>query len=456
MIPRRVSGYSHKKEKGEMMNLHDRRAHAAQPSGRPPRLLLLTIIFITIVCFEAHAETFDVPGTSGNGWLDTRLDLAPGTLVRLAASGQVDVGAGWGVHGPEGTTHFADVAGYPAETRFRYGLVARLTESRTNPADELRNDYDYGTTREFCASGGGHLWLTVNDNHAVNNTGQFRVVMTRGSCQPDPVGPSTRLAERFRITINGFACEHPTIDDPTQRDGVDDEVFVQADLSLYNLSGAYNQASVKSAVIGDSNNFSTRIRSGSGYSIFGGNGGINGRDTFPAGGRPWERFSEPRRDRPPLLVWEGELVSSEKALLIIPSIWEWDGDVSLENNQYVASLAAVWNDPEIQSAMRTAISTPRNLSLPAADRLRSLFGEVKVGKAFPGDPKNRPVGMTERGAYYVFNPQYLVLTYEAAELMARSNNNGLGPGVIKLVFRDDDQLQGVYSLYIQVEMLTRR
>lgn len=437
------------------MNVRHRNFHHATPSRmRALRLLLVTIWLLTLACFEAHAQTFNVPGTTGNGWLDTRLDLAPGTLVRLSASGHVDVGAGWGRHGPEGTTRFADVAGYPAETRFRYGLVARLTESRTNPADELRNDYEYGVTREFCATGGGRLWLTVNDNQAVDNIGQFQVVVTRESCAPDSFGRLPR--ERFRITINGFACHRPTFDDLTQRDGVDDEVFVQADLSLYNLVGPHNPASVKSSVIGDTNGFPTRLRGGSGHSIFGGNGGFHEPDTFPAGGRPWERIAERRSERPPLLVWEGELGSAQNALLIIPSIWEWDGDVSLEN-RYVASLAALRNDRVIQSALRTAISTRRDMDLPAVNRLRSLFSEVKVSKAFPGDPKNRPVGMIDRGGhYYVFNPRFMVLTYEKASLIAQSNNNGLGRGVISMEFRDDNELKGLYSLYIQVEILARR
>ena len=436
------------------MNVRQRNSHhTTLLHERALRLLLVTICLLTLACLEAHAETFDVPGTSGNRWFDTRLDLAPGTLVRLSASGQVDVGAGWGSHGPEGTTRFADVTGYPAETRFRYGLVARLTESRTNPADQLYNDYEYGVTREFCATGGGHLWLTVNDNHPADNIGQFQVVVTRESCTPDSGGQAPR--ERFRITINGFECRRPTFDDVTQRDGVDDEVFVKADLSLYNLFGPQNQASVKSAVIGDTNGFAERVRGGSGHSIFGGNGGFIERDTFPAGGTPWQRITEPSRNRPPLFVWEGELGSGQNALLFIPSIWEWDRDVSLENH-YRASLAAVRNDRGIQSALRTAISTRRDIDFSALNRLRDMFGPVRVSKTFLGDPKNRPVGMIDRGGdSYVFRPPVLVLTYEKASLIAQSNN-GLGRGVIQVEFRDDDELQGSYSLYIQVEMLARR
>jgi hypothetical protein len=274
--------------------------------------------------------------------------------------------------------------------------------------------------------------------------------------RPGDAGPSSDylpLAARFRVTINGFACHRPTFDDETQRDGVDDEVFVQADLSLYGSDGARNQPSVQSAVIGDTNGFPARVRGGSGSSIFGGNGGFHENDTFPADGRPWARTSEVGTDRPPMLVWEGELTQYQNGLLIIPSIWEWDGDVSLELNRYVAALATTWSDREVEAAMQRAISAGGNLTSPPTSRLRSLFQEVRVSKAFPGDPKNRPIGMTERGDYYTYNPHPLVLTYDSADYIAKSNNNDLGRGVVAVEFSDDARLRGLYSLYIQVEKL---
>jgi hypothetical protein len=86
--------------------------------------------------------------------------------------------------------------------------------------------------------------------------------------------------------------------------------------------------------------------------------------------------------------------------------------------------------------------------------LRTLFQEVRVSKAFPGDPKNRPIGMTERGDYYTYNPRGLILTLDSASYIAKSNNNGLGRGVVQLEFQDDSRLRGVYSLYIQVDKIS--
>jgi len=136
-----------------------------------------------------------VPGNSGHNWVNTGLDLPAGTLVELRATGAVDVGGGWGRFGPEGATSFANVSGYPAETRFRYGLVARLTSSRINVTDDLREEWSYGELRQYCAARGGHLWLTVNDDDARNNTGEFTVVLTRGSCPSQ----STRVSSPISV-----------------------------------------------------------------------------------------------------------------------------------------------------------------------------------------------------------------------------------------------------------------
>ena len=153
------------------------------------RLCILTGIACVLLASVSHAQTYTVPGNSGRTWV-TGPDLPPGTLIQLNARGEVNVGGGWGSFGPEGTPRFANVPGYPAETSFRYGLVARLTASRTDPNDDLREEFSYGERHEYCAARGGHLWFTVNDNDPGNNTGEFVVDLTRASCPAE----STRLS----------------------------------------------------------------------------------------------------------------------------------------------------------------------------------------------------------------------------------------------------------------------
>lgn len=127
-----------------------------------------------------EAQTFTVPGNAGHDWVDTGLDVPPRAQVKISATGQVDVGAGWGVHGPEGTTNFVNGNCYPAMTDHRYGLVARVTASRLSPHEGLMGQWAYSgeESRFYAGSSGGHLWLTVNDDFPRDNVGEFLVSVT--------------------------------------------------------------------------------------------------------------------------------------------------------------------------------------------------------------------------------------------------------------------------------------
>jgi len=151
---------------------------------------IAAILFYLGAARPGQAQTLTVPGNSGLRWVDTRLDVRPGTLIQLSASGTVNVGSG--SFGPEGTHIFASGQGWPASLAYSYGLVARLTASRTNPQDELREDWAYGAAHSYCALNGGHLWLTVNDNHPADNVGQFEVrISTSQTCHP--AGPPQQV-----------------------------------------------------------------------------------------------------------------------------------------------------------------------------------------------------------------------------------------------------------------------
>ena len=281
----------------------------------------------------------------------------------------------------------------------------------------------------------------------------------RSAPPADSSGPASDADPRegrFRITINGFSCSRPTFDNATQSDGVDDEVFVRADVALYDHTGRRRGPSVSafSKIIGDTNGFPRRLRGGSGHSVFGGNGGFKEGDTFPSGGRPWERRSRPTHDRLPLFVWEGTLRFGDTGLLIVPSLWEWDGDVSLEDD-YAAALVGFWGDGEVVSRMRDANTVGGTQANVGSATLRRLFAGVRLSNAFAGNPKNRPIGMQPgRGDFHVYvPPSAFVLSYAKAVSIAGQNGESYGRGVTELTFRDDDAFRGLYQLYLQVEKI---
>jgi hypothetical protein len=191
--------------KGDLILMDTQNCQLVQLSrGRAQRLLLAALCCLVLAALT-QAQSFSVPGTSGRNWFDTGLDIQPGTLLQLSAEGRVDVGGGWGAYGPEGTTRFANVPGYPAETRYRYGLVSRLTSGHTNPGqsvDDLYEQWSYGDTsnHQYCAARGGRLWLTVNDDNPGNNTGAFTVRVSQATCPSE--------VDEARIRVNLYTADN--------------------------------------------------------------------------------------------------------------------------------------------------------------------------------------------------------------------------------------------------------
>ena len=187
--------------------MHTHNFQLALDSLRRAIRLLLAASCCLLLAALTQAQTFSVPGTSGRNWVDTGLDIPPGTLIRLEAAGGVNVGGGFGSYGPEGSTRFADVPGYPAETRYRYGLVVRLTfrpninpdQRLSNPGqstDDLYEQWSYGDTpdHQYCAARGGHLWLTVNDDNPGDNSGAFTVTVSRLICSSEADEARSRVS----------------------------------------------------------------------------------------------------------------------------------------------------------------------------------------------------------------------------------------------------------------------
>ncbi len=150
---------------------------------------------------------------------------------------------------------------------------------------------------------------------------------------------------RFRVTLTGLTVNRQTDDNVLETDGKGDEVFVLAEVAQYdrytqdgplagvatrldytnNLHGGGNvtlRRSLVSVLIGDVNNQNNppRIQAGSASS----RGGLRTGDRFPTN-EPWIMRGEPTTDRPPMLLWEGELRRDRDLVIIVPTVWEWDG-----------------------------------------------------------------------------------------------------------------------------------
>lgn len=131
---------------------------------------------------------------------------------------------------------------------------------------------------------------------------------------------------RYRVTLNGFTVYRQTYDNPLQIDGKGDEVYFAAYVSRLDTSSAdlIDQQLLATKVHGDVNGFPERKQAG----MASGRGGIQTGNTFPFP-TPFKRTGAPSVEEIPMLLWEGELVQGQSAVVITPTVWEWDDNPEL-------------------------------------------------------------------------------------------------------------------------------
>jgi hypothetical protein len=256
--------------------------------------------------------------------------------------------------------------------------------------------------------------------------------------------------------MNGFHVGHQTKDSALDTDGSFDEIRLMTNTYVINSSGVIvSQHAFKSQVLCDG-----KFRDPDGLPILplnlGSRRGFKAGDDFPTPS-PWKLAPEELDvnvpDLPPVTLFQGRLVQGSNAIVIIPSIWEMDGAQQLRTtyNDRLSFLSSGLGR-SVGDIVRGPQATNGNAALRdgATLGLGTMADSIFIGTGFLGlgDPKDRPVGMVKRGNQYVFVPKVLVLTFDVAEAIARTN--GLAPGIIKVPYDDDSDQQGQYELYLQV------
>jgi hypothetical protein len=288
------------------------------------------------------------------------------------------------------------------------------------------------------------------DSNRITIKGECQTLRTVPRQESISLGPASG---RFRVTLNGFTCNHQTaeLNNPLLRDGADDEVYLstksfavekRADGSGVNVSPPAQRETLE---IGDTSlrgesAFPSRIQGGSGR-YMGGNGGFRAGDSFPSS--PEKHSTNPQARALPQLIWEGELTRRQNAMVIIPTIWESDG---------VLEIFQVWARLSLYqfSGVGELISDPNRTDQESAKV--SLREEVagRIVLLLRGDqfPLDYPIGMRFIGgdySNYAFRPEVLILTYDEALRMAQSQrNNGKATPI---VYADAPELGGNYELH---------
>jgi hypothetical protein len=285
---------------------------------------------------------------------------------------------------------------------------------------------------------------------------------------PKPAPTPTDGARRatYRISVTGFTVNKETYDDPLQLDGKRDEVYVSAEVALLDKDRKVLEpgaAIVQSKVFGDvggmfggTNGFNGRIQAGTASP----QGGLRAGDEYPK--MPWARQGQPTADALPLAVWQGELAQGANAVLVTPTLWEYDApDIRAAFQSWAhwneEATSALLGSPEFMTLLGTLVGPEAPATLTALAPLQkvelSLIDEI-------GKMGDRPIGMTvvtdpKTGKKaFTFAPTTIVLNYDTAERLLAQNVGGKGPGVIALPFRETDaKLGGSYTLYLLVERM---
>jgi hypothetical protein len=291
--------------------------------------------------------------------------------------------------------------------------------------------------------------FSPNELESSHATGSFG--LNCGTAQPpQPPSPSNRA--RFRVTINGFKVIHQTLDDALERDGRGDEVYFLSQWRLTEGDRTLRSSELlRSRVMGDANGRSDRVQAGSArpgvLSILSGGmvGGLLTGDTFP--NDPSVLSGSPMVDRAPMLLFDGELTSSQ-VLVVVPTIWEQDGPDDLLTSIGRALNLVLDNGAR---SVRFAPEYPGLLGRILATE-GDLGSDVHVGLGIFGDPRDRPIGMSLGRDSYFFSPQRLRFSFADADEASRTSF-GYGTGVIPITYRDANALQGNYTIFVQIKRL---
>jgi len=247
-------------------------------------------------------------------------------------------------------------------------------------------------------------------------------------------------AGRFRLTARGFRVVRQSYDDMLERDGRGDEIYIRGDVFMFDQNGGSELPSRQTVKI--ANMFT---------------GG-----SYPTADPARGRGGQPLPDDLPLTLWEGELTQQADAVVIVPSIWEWDGDgLSPEEQRWPAL---------ITNGFRDLGPTVQNIIQGPADPLTTPFYRDLLPVAISNEG-TRPIGSPERRtAAAPLLADAVVLTFDSA--MALANQTGEEPvyadmgggvgslafvrlpqGVLPVRFVDPRGLDGDYILYLHLEFI---
>ena len=216
-------------------------------------------------------------------------------------------------------------------------------------------------------------------------TGTGGVVTSGPTLRPPTTPPRpgvVTVSGRYRVTLNGFTVLRQTYDNPVQTDGKGDELYFAGWVAVIDTASPLmvQHYVVQSREVGDRNGYPYRVRAGSASQA----GGIRTGDKFPT--IPTRRAGAVSPDSLPMLLWEGELVPGRSAVVVTPTVWEWDHNPELFAYWVVsrgAMLDRVMKPEVLLASINNRSWLPLDLGSPGLVVHTNMFA----------DNRDRPIGL---------------------------------------------------------------
>lgn len=263
-----------------------------------------------------------------------------------------------------------------------------------------------------------------------------------------PSYPVAPLHGRYRVTLNGFFVNHQT------NQGLLtawDAVTFYPSWQIVNVAGEPSHLTHRQETSTIGSTPENNVRGGRGST----RGGLITGDGFPTQ-TPWQRTIAINANYgpatiPPTVYFEGEITQNTNAAYIIPTIWVAVGP---SNMDLMGAYASQLNHdlPALGRAVARIIRGPQPLRLDSYLRPGASMGLNISMRLRLAVPQKRPIGMQPERDQFGFIPQVLVLTYDSAEFLARTDF-GNGIGVVPVRYVDPQSFGGDYTLYLQVERM---
>jgi hypothetical protein len=326
-----------------------------------------------------------------------------------------------------------------------------------NSIDKATFQVQRSKTGDTCCTNASPAGLTATSwqDSPLPSSGTYiyRVIATlrsgqrAGQAQISYTAPAA--SGRYRLSVRSIKVVTPTADDPTQKDGVGDEIYAAAVVVRADrATGAKLAASVvKSKEYGDIGDggtpFPNRIRAGTASPM----GGLNGGSSVGEPGTPGaETF--------PLVLWEGSLTDGGEAVVVVPSIWERDtDDISWReySGNWMSASAPLLGSQLLRSEYSSTALAPVVATLETGAVQQGVTGPIYGNYVIGLDRltgADRMIGMAAGAGNPTYSERLVVLTREKLAGLVVG-----GISDLQIQLSENDAQRAIYTMILRVERI---